>query len=379
MIRLLVVPVFATAALFALAGCGRKESAALPPLVIDANGKPVKPVPPLTLAEPTALLSPDGANLAAMEAEDLLTIASQAMNAGDYRKAAAYQHAYVQKSKTGQYNLACFLSLINKVDDAFYWLQQAALDEGVDADHAETDPDLASLRRDERWKPVHQFLRLTNLYFENTPSDKTLVILPKGYAKGTPIPVVLWMHGLGSNPENFVNEDCREYADAMNVAFVGVSGTKLRGPGSYVWAEEPTKDAARMKAALAEIADRVTVKPGHVITLGFSQGAQAGLDVAVRDPETYAGSIVLSPGAEPHLEGFTPSALLAKRGFVVSCGAKEHPGNVALAKSDADWLIKAKAKLIHKPYPGVSAHSFPRDFAERLPEWVAFILKARQE
>lgn len=365
--------------LSAFVGCRRGDSTAVPPLEVDAAGKPIQPIPPLSIAEPAAPTSPDGANLATMDADDLLGIASQAMNAGDYRKAAAYQHAYVKKTKTGQYNLACFLGRINKVDDAFHWLQKAALEEGVDADHAETDEDLATLQRDPRWKSVIVFVRRANLYFEQTPNDKTLVILPKGYAKGTPIPVILWMHGLGSNPENFVNQDCQVYADEIKAAFVGVSGTKSRGPGSYVWAEDPTKDAARLKAALAEIADRVTVKPGCVITFGFSQGAQAGLDVAVRDPETYAGSIVLSPGAEPHLDGFTPSSLLTKRGFVVSCGAREHPGNVALAKSDADWLKKAKAKLIHKPYPGVSAHSFPRDFAERLPEWIDFILKARGE
>ena len=46
---------------------------------------------------------------------------------------------------------------------------------------------------------------------------------------------------------------------------------------------------------------------------------------------------------------------------------------------DADWLRKAKAKVIHKPYPGVAAHTFPSDFDERLPEWVKYILKARGE
>ena len=111
--------------------------------------------------------------------------------------------------------------------------------------------------------------------------------------------------------------------------------------------------------------------------MGFSQGAQVGLEVAVRHPEDYAGSIVLSPGAEYQLDEAKVSPLLAHRGFVVSCGAQEHPGNVLLAKQDADWLTKAKSHVIHKPYPGVSAHALPRDFTERFPEWIEFILKAR--
>jgi predicted esterase len=83
---------------------------------------------------------------------------------------------------------------------------------------------------------------------------------------------------------------------------------------------------------------------------------------------------VLSPGATSHLESIKASPLLAKRRFVVSCGAQEHPGNVYLAKNANDWLRQAKAQVNYKPYPGVSAHSFPDDFHERFPEWVTFIL-----
>jgi len=77
------------------------------------------------------------------------------------------------------------------------------------------------------------------------------------------------------------------------------------------------------------VSDRVTIKKGQVVTLGFSQGAQVGLEVAVRHPEGYAGSIVLSPGATQHLEGVRPSPLLAPRGFVLTCGAGEHPATSA--------------------------------------------------
>jgi predicted esterase len=183
---------------------------------------------------------------------------------------------------------------------------------------------------------------------------------------------------MGSRPEDFVNEDSQDYVNEMKVAIVGVSGTRPRGPRSFVWAENPEQDAKRLRDALAEVSDRVTIKKGRIITLGFSQGAQAGLEVAVRDPETYAGSIVLSPGAQPHLEGLQPAPLLARRGFVISCGAREHPGNVRLTALDADWLRKAKAKVIHKPYPNVTTHTFPEDFDERFPEWVTFILSAQE-
>lgn len=341
-----------------------------------------KPVAPLQLAVPAAPAEKlDGKELRTLAAGELIGRANQAMNKEDYPRAAAYQYWYVQKTQTGQYNLACFLAQIGQTDPAFYWLQRAASEEGVDAQHAQRDEDLASLRKDPRWARVQQYLSDYNRYFETAPVGRTALLVPKGYKKETPIAAVVWLHGLGSNPENFVAAGAQGFADELNVALIGVSGTKPRGPRSFAWAEDPEQDAKRLRAALAELSDRVTLKKGHVVLLGFSQGAQMGLEVAVSYPEEYAGAIVLSPGLRgaPHLDGMPASPLLAKRAFVLSCGAKEHPGNVRLTAEDADWLRKAKAVVVHKPYPGVAAHSFPEDFDERFPEWVKLILKTRGE
>src|SRR5436190_3109139 len=268
-------------ALFVLSGCSSKTT----PLPNPDGGKtdkpkntsgPVeKPSPPLQLAAPAAMPQQlDGKDLKAVGEAELLGRANQAMGKGDYSRAAAFQYWHVQKAKTGQYNLACFLAQLDRTDAAFYWLQLAAIEEGVDTQHAERDEDLTSLRSDPRWPKVRQYLADCNRYFETAPIARTVLVLPKGYQKGTPIPAVLWLHGLGSRPEDFVNNSCQEYADTLNVAFVGVSGTRARGPRSFVWAEDPEKDAKRLRDALAEASDRVTIKKGHVVTFGFSQGAQ---------------------------------------------------------------------------------------------------------
>jgi predicted esterase len=311
--------------------------------------------------------------------EELQHLALAGQRSADYRRAASAQYWLVTKFKTGQYDLACYLARIGQTDAAFYWLQVAALEEGVDANFAERDEDLDSLRRDERWPEVHRFLVACNDYFASGPFARVAVILPNNYKKDTAIPVILWLHGLGSRPEDFVNDGCQPYADELNVAFVGVSGTFPRGPHRFAWADDPEKDAKRLRDALAAVQDRVKVKQGHVITFGFSQGAQVGLEVAVRHPEEYAGAIVLSPGADLHLEAAKRSPMLAKRAFVISCGAEEAPGNVALAERDALWLRTANALVLYKAYPGVRAHAFPADFDQRFPEWVRFILKPRAE
>jgi hypothetical protein len=58
---------------------------------------------------------------------------------------------------------------------------------------------------------------------------------------------------------------------------------------------------------------------------------------------------------------------------VVVCGAEEARGNVVMAKLYADQLGNLKSRVIHKPYPGMSEHSFPPDFADMFGKWIHFI------
>src|SRR5262249_43163026 len=134
--------------------------------------------------------------------------------------------------------------------------------------------------------------------------------------------------------------------------------------------------ARRAGVVLAGAAHRLTVTAGAGVPLGVPQGARAAADVAVRHPEKYAGAILLSPGGleEPKPSDFQPSAAHREQGYVAVCGAKEHPGNVYLTSEYARLLRDMGARIRHKPYPGMSAHTFPPDFDKVLPEWIRFIL-----
>jgi predicted esterase len=336
-----------------------------------------KPAPPLDIKTPDPLPAKIGDyELDKMEAGELFFLARSAVEQNAYHIAAMAQYWHVRQSNENRYDLACYLARIDKLDAAFYWLQLAAAEEGVDTTHASRDPDLESLRKDARWEKVAKYLEECNRYFETATPPRTVVIAPKDYRKETPITVVLWLHGYGSNPDDFVNAAAQGYADRLNVALVGCSATLPKGPRSFVWSDDVDANIKRIQAALAEVSDRVTIDKGKIIALGFSQGAQVGVDVAIRFPEVYAGAIALSVGGKPHLLGVEHSPLLAKRGFVLSVNADERPGNVHQTKLNAEWLRSAKAQVIHKEYPGVASHSFPEDFDERFGEWVKFILDA---
>ena len=42
---------------------------------------------------------------------------------------------------------------------------------------------------------------------------RTVLRLPKNYVKGTPIPAVVWLHGWGSHPDDFVDDVGQRFAE----------------------------------------------------------------------------------------------------------------------------------------------------------------------
>jgi predicted esterase len=276
----------------------------------------------------------------------------------------------------GRYDLARYHSGLGLVDEAFYWLQRAAAEEGVETADAEVDSDLRILRSDRRWSTIQPYLISAERYWRGSGTRKTLLVLPKGYAFGKPIPVLIALHGLGSDPSDFAGADMQQFADAQTMAVVSVSGTLPLGPHKFRWVESPTRDRERIEEALAEIGARVTTMPGRMILLGFSQGGIMAAEIAAREPHRYAGAIVMSPGGKSDLglERVTNHLELSKRRFVVVAGAGEHPTTVKRAQQNTERLRALGADVFHKIYAEQQQHSVSPDFATVLPVWIKFIL-----
>ena len=352
------------------------------PAFLIARDAPRKPKPPLAIEKPRAPSSDfHGQDLSKADGDSLARSASLAAEDQNYRDAVPLQYWAVQANDNGRYDLACYLARIGEKDAAFYWLQEAALNDGVDASWAVKDPDLVSLRKDLRWLRVLSFLKNCNAYWAESGLSLTTLVLPKSYKPGSgqPIGAVVGLHGLGGEPSRFVNDGWQAYADQLNRAIIGVSGTVPRGSRKYVWSEDPAKDAERIRKALKDVSNRVTVKPGDVVTFGFSQGAQMAFEVALKYPDEFRGAIVMSPGTvnPTRLSNFESSPMNRHQGYICVCGAGEFPGNVAGTKADAEIAKRSGAKVELKLYPGVTEHAFPPDFGEKFVEWVNFIADAK--
>lgn len=333
----------------------------------------VLPSPPLSLASPD--LPPtrlQGIDLASRSTDDLVAGGSYFNNRGEFKQAAQCLAWAVHRGADQRYNLACSLSRAGDLEAAFYWLQQAALEEGVSAAYADDDPDLAGLRSDPRWRQVEPFLQACTEYYSRQGEMRVSLIVPEGYDPGQPITTVVGLHGLGGSQE-FVNDFYQPLADRLGLAFVGVSGSHPLGPRKFSWSEDREQDHRHVQKALESMHDKLTVRSGATLLFGFSQGAQMAFELAATHPESYRGALCLSPGRLQKSE--LPPGGKPNRGqrYLLTAGAEEHPTTLASVDQDASWAKQAGVEVKVKLYPGVSEHAFPADFAEKLPDWLNWL------
>jgi predicted esterase len=231
------------------------------------------------------------------------------------------------------------------------------------------------LRADPRWDRVLSFLKLCSRYWSASGAEDHQLVLPANY-DGQPIPVMIWLHGMGSRAESYNFPELQDIADRERVAFVSVSGTIVNGPTSFSWAESMQRNEKRIDAALAKFADKLKPKEGQIALGGFSQGGQVAGELAAKRPERYSGALIMSPGGfDFSLDDFEATEKHKRQTVIAVCGAGEHPGNVRMTERYADWFESAGANVTHKPYEELNYHSLVPDFEERLSEWIPMLLQ----
>lgn len=339
------------------------------------------PAPPLKLTKPP--LPPKqlvGIDLSQLDANELSQGGAYFIGRGQWEKAAQSLSWAVHRGADQRYNLACALSRDGQLEAAFYWLQNAALEEGVDAEWALGDADLENLRADPRWTKVGPFLQAMNADFRTRDMLKVNTVLPQGHDPKQPIVTVVGLHGLGGD-QDFVDDGFQDLADELGVAFVGLSGTYPRGPKSFSWSEDRELDQQRVQRALESVKDKLTPKQGEILLFGFSQGGQMAFELAAAHPDLYRGALAMSPGKKDDraLTGLKASAGSKKQRFILLAGENEHPQTVEHARADAEWARKAGAQVKLKFYEGISEHAFPPDFVEQFPAWLGWLQGKKAE
>ena len=118
-----------------------------------------------------------------------------------------------------------------------------------------------------------------------------VLYLPPQYSHGTPIPLVLLLHGAGGSGTRIVRR-FQAYADDLGIAFVAPDST------SATWDRNDrlVSDVEFIDRALAVAFRRVSTTADRLRIGGFSDGASYSLSVGLTNGDLFPRILALSPG-----------------------------------------------------------------------------------
>lgn len=199
-------------------------------------------------------------------------------------------------------------------------------------------------------KGNHSTQEQQNMSTIQTPQLHYLVRKPKVKSEKTPL--VILLHGLGSNEQNMFS-----FANHLPDEFLVVSarGPLTLGNGSYAWfqvqftpngpvinekqAENSRKEILKFIEDLKNVED---FDEHEVYFMGFSQGGIMSYSAALTEPEKFKGIAVMSGRLLPEVEPLVASNERLKNLKVfVSHGTSDHVLNFQYAL-DATEYLKSK-------------------------------------
>jgi phospholipase/carboxylesterase len=246
--------------------------------------------------------------------DDLQKAAFDAYNKSEYEKAAEGYLAYLKydiRDSASIYNLACCYGLLGNDKLAADYLARAVRAGFTDFGHIKVDPDFDKVRDKDSFKEVLKDIdtmladekkETGDVVLVESPSLlKCRVHLPENYDPKKSYPLVVGLHGFGSNPEQFIRI-WRKFG-LVDFILATPQGPYPVAQGSEIGYSWLTNDAESEKTAQKsmEISEdyvkNVVInlhkkyKVSDTYLLGFSQGAGLSYQAGIRNYELFKGII----------------------------------------------------------------------------------------
>lgn len=210
-------------------------------------------------------------------------------------------------------------------------------------------------------------------------ADLPLKYLEQTHAGSRNLPLVIFLHGYGSNEEDlFGIKD--QLPQAYN--YLSVRAPRVMEEGRYQWFRQKgegaydgeTEDLKNSRQVLLDFITQATRKyhtaPNKVFLVGFSQGAIMSYEVALRHPQALGGIAALSGRILPVLRAeLKPDGKRQQLAIFIGHGTadKRLP---YVDGTDADSLLQSLSlKPRFHAYPGVG-HSISAAEVQDLNAWL---------
>lgn len=321
----------------------------------------------------------DHGDAARGQIQTVLDLADTSFAARDYEQAAKLYEGALANGAMCYFRLACCYAQLGGIDQAFYWLQRSARDEGIDAREAAQQNELKPVWTDARGYVLLTDLILCNRYWQAKGGRQIEHASPAEVTER--LPVIVALHDASGHPDDLHNL-VRKHAQALNAHIVGISGTWAIGPLRYSWSEDADQDLQHVMTALDEWDESGSkIDRKHIVLLGVGQGARTAAQLLVRFPQRFRGAIVLGPGGfdDPELPEATAAIVQPNAPVAVIVTDPSGPSRRKTnARKYQNWFRRAGMTVRSESGPGMDG-GVPTDFDAMIESWFAMMVSPRPD
>ena len=206
---------------------------------------------------------------------------------------------------------------------------------------------------------------------------------PDGYRAGRPYPLVILMHGYGSNMSDLVPLVPMISRAGYLFAFPNAPIRMDFGLGmvGYAWSaplEADFDEDGRAESLLDEFVDNVTsrygVEKGRVVLGGFSQGGMMAFRHGLRHPDRFPGIVALSSRLPPQDRPADAGSSPYSQRIFIAHGTVDDVIHVHEGRSAHDALSRSGYPTEYHEYD--MAHQITHEVVADLSAWLAETLQA---
>ncbi len=263
--------------------------------------------------------------LGADERARLNAVLQEAMEAEDWPAAvdSARRLVELSPSEAGPaYNLACVYARSGEKDLAVQWLVTAGERGFSFTSTMLNDEDLDSIRDHADYAKALQIIRANNAgelekFKKKHGNEKVLTIVPPELDVSRAAPLIVALHGRGSNAADIV-QSWKTVAAQAGAILIAPQAVLRRGTNGFDWGVVEQGEWLVLNAIERTKAAH-NIDPKRIVLTGFSQGGAMTYLIGLRNREMFAGIIPVA-GFYDHRVAAIPDPQNAADGGVQSAG-----------------------------------------------------------
>ncbi len=271
------------------------------------------------------------------------------------------------------YNTACAYSKLGETEEALRWLERSVdlgnymFDQDEDFDKIRSAPGYVVVKK-----------RADSLLAEARRRPyPPVVIKPSPMESGRKYPLLIAMHGYGSNAEDF-SRRLAWLPKRTGYIVCCPYGPEVMGTTSFSWGEGDAAEK-RVLESLELMRRKYRIDGGCVVLAGFSQGGFYAYALGLKHSDIFRGAVPMAAAwFDTSLAAYMPAA--ARRGmrFFAMVGELERKEHLDANLEALRWLISGGVDANLAAYGGVG-HAIPGDWEYEMERALRWIERPRKE